>query len=94
MYLIHEFHNLNWITEINELVHDILIYWGASVCDVLAQNTQHIICYSLLKLPLLGYESKRSDFECYINANELLLLEKRAELQELSSHISITSLCK
>ncbi len=29
IYLIYEFHNL--ITEINELVHDILIYWDAPV---------------------------------------------------------------
>ncbi len=32
-----------------------------------------IIFYSLLKLPLLGYEPKRSDFECCFNANELVL---------------------
>ncbi len=32
IYLIHEFHNLTWITEINELFHDILIYWDAPVC--------------------------------------------------------------
>ncbi len=32
IYLIHEFHNLSWITEINEIVHDILIYWDALVC--------------------------------------------------------------
>ncbi len=25
MYLIHKFHNLSWIIEINELFHDILI---------------------------------------------------------------------
>ncbi len=31
IYLIHEFHNLSWITEINELFHDILIYWDAPV---------------------------------------------------------------
>ncbi len=29
IYLIHEFHYLSWITEINELFHDILIYWDA-----------------------------------------------------------------
>ncbi len=29
--LIHEFHNLSWITEINELFHAILIYWDAPV---------------------------------------------------------------
>ncbi len=46
------------------------------LCEVLAQNTQQIMFYSLLKLPLLGY------------ANELLLPEKRAELQELSTSIS------
>ncbi len=27
----YEFHNLSWITEINEFVHDILIYWDAPV---------------------------------------------------------------
>ncbi len=32
IYLIHKFHNLSWITEINELFHDILIYWDAPVC--------------------------------------------------------------
>ncbi len=31
VYLIHEFHNLIWITEINEHFHDILIYWDAPV---------------------------------------------------------------
>ncbi len=53
------------------------------VCEVLAQNTRQIIFYSLLKLPLFGYETKRSDIECVaLNANELVLPEKRAELQE------------
>ncbi len=33
IYLIHEFHYLSWITEINEHFHDILIYWDAPVCD-------------------------------------------------------------
>ncbi len=33
IYLIHEFHNLSWITEINELFHDILIYWDAPVWE-------------------------------------------------------------
>ncbi len=31
IYLIHEFHNLSWITEINELFHDIQIYSDAPV---------------------------------------------------------------
>ncbi len=31
IYLIQEFHNLSWITEINELFHDILIDWDAPV---------------------------------------------------------------
>ncbi len=47
------------------------------VCDVLAQNTQHVIFYSLLKLRLLGYELKRSDFEYVaLNENVLLLLRR------------------
>ncbi len=33
IYLIHKFHNLSWITEINKLFHDILIYWDAPVCQ-------------------------------------------------------------
>jgi len=54
------------------------------VCEVLAQNTQQINLYSLLKLPLLGYEPKPTDFEYVaLNKNESLLPEKRAELQEL-----------
>ncbi len=32
IYLIHKFRNLSWITEINELFHDILIYWDAPAC--------------------------------------------------------------
>ncbi len=31
IYLIHKFHNLSWITKLNELFHDILIYWDAPV---------------------------------------------------------------
>ncbi len=31
IYLIHEFYNLSWITEINENFLDILIYWDAPV---------------------------------------------------------------
>ncbi len=54
------------------------------IYEVLAQYTPQIDFYSLLKLSLLGYEPKRTDFEYVaLNANELLLPEKRAELQEL-----------
>ncbi len=31
IYLIHEFHNFSWITEINVLFHDVVIYWNAPV---------------------------------------------------------------
>ncbi len=41
IYLIHEFHNLSWITEINELFHNILIYWDAPVCS--AHNSKNIL---------------------------------------------------
>ncbi len=52
-----------------------------SICEVLAQNTPQINLYSLLKLPLLGYEPKRANFKYVaLNANELLLPETRAEL--------------
>ncbi len=36
IYLIHEFHNLSWITEINELFHNIIIYWDAPVNNKLS----------------------------------------------------------
>ncbi len=59
------------------------------ICEVLAQYTPQIHFYSLLKLPLLGYEPKRADLEYVaLNARELLLPEKRAELQELKLLIS------
>ncbi len=57
------------------------------VCEVLPQNILQIMFYSLLKLPLLGYEPKRAIFVSFpLNANELLFpdpFQKRAELQEL-----------
>ncbi len=43
IYLIHEFHNLSWVTEINELFHDILIYWDAPVEE---QETLNVPCLS------------------------------------------------
>ncbi len=48
--LIHEFHNLSWITEINELFHNILIYWDApvQVYDLLTALTAVV---HLLKCP-------------------------------------------
>ncbi len=63
------------------------------MCEMLAQNTPQINLYSLLELPLLGYETKRADFEYVaLNANEQLLPERWAELQELQT--SSASLCK
>ncbi len=54
------------------------------ICEVLAQYNPQINLYSLLNLPFLGFEPKRADFEYVVlNANELSLTEKRAELQEL-----------
>ncbi len=47
IYLIHEFHNLSWITEINELFHDILIHWDAPVCIYIYTVYIYIYIYSL-----------------------------------------------
>ncbi len=44
------------------------------IYEVLAQNTQQIIFYSLLKWALLGYEPKRSDIGVF---NIPLLLRKK-----------------
>ncbi len=50
---VHEFHNLSWITEINELFHNILIYRDApvyicSICIYKYTLTGHFIRYTLL----------------------------------------------
>ncbi len=51
-----------------------------SVCEVLAQNTPQIIFYSLLKLPLLGYEPKLTvSVFVPLNANELVLPDPFSE---------------
>ncbi len=41
-YVIHEFHNLSWITEINELFHDILIYWDSPVYFVFQNPSDNV----------------------------------------------------
>ncbi len=65
------------------------------ICEVLAQYIPQINLYSLLKLSFLGYEPKCAEFEnVALNANELLLPEKRAELQELKLRVSSASFCK
>ncbi len=40
--LIHEFHNLSWITEIKELFHDILIYWDVPEKNYVLLNFQSV----------------------------------------------------
>ncbi len=54
IYLIHEFHNLSWITEINELFHNILIYWDAPVF------TNNYILYSYTKHKDKLYNKKKT----------------------------------
>ncbi len=46
IYLTHKFHNLSWITEINELFHDILIYWDAPVYAHTDTHTHIIKMYN------------------------------------------------
>ncbi len=67
IYLIHEFHNLSWITEINELFHDILIYWDAPVFfkgtvyiyfTRVYSKTDNWNCFCVLKWPRV--QNKRS----------------------------------
>ncbi len=53
IYLIYEFHNLSWITEINELFHDILIYWDAPVYICLEKDSTLLKSLSWIRLNLL-----------------------------------------
>ncbi len=47
IYLIHEFHNLSWITEINEHFHDILIYWDAPVNSIKTCRQHFLMLFPL-----------------------------------------------
>ncbi len=61
IYLIHEFHNLIWITEINELFHNILIYWDAPVLYfVYNDHSRDRIKFSseAIFVPLIWIQSK------------------------------------
>ncbi len=59
IYLIRKFHNLSWITEINELFHDILIYCDAPVylsiwlyrTDVVRSTEKPLLAFSLVFFP-------------------------------------------
>ncbi len=52
IYLIHEFHNLSWITEINELFHNkFQIYWDAPVC-LLERMLSQMEILVMWKVPL------------------------------------------
>ncbi len=69
IYLIQEFNNLSWITEINELFHNILIYWDAPVYNLsrgyIILNTYNLHIIYILSRYILGqkfYIYKLSDF--------------------------------
>ncbi len=47
IYLIHEFHILSWITEINGLFHNILIYWDAPVYIINYDSSAICLLYSM-----------------------------------------------
>ncbi len=56
--LIHEFHNLSWITEINELFHVIRIYWDAPVLTFVASGLDINVC-------VLSYFEGTANVHCY-----------------------------
>ncbi len=61
IYLIHEFHNLSWIIEINELFHDILIYWDAPVSKVKCNEKWKY--YIILQNGMFQHQILRSYFQ-------------------------------
>ncbi len=67
IYLIHKFHNLSWITEINELFHDILIYWDAPVCP------KWLLMFMTLPYRLNDCVSFRTTFCPYALYRELII---------------------
>ncbi len=72
IYLINEFHNLSWITEINELFHDILIYWDAPVSDWIRKSVYFIFLPFILNGPavwqihLYNYKILLADYMEYL----------------------------
>ncbi len=93
IYLIHEFHNLSWITEINELFHDIIIYWDAPECFD-SQETFLIINFE---------NSCAASYFCYLfeinilqnNDLRLLTLEIKSKLNlETTNSLKIMLLLK
>ncbi len=81
IYLIHEFHNLSWITEINELFHDILIYWDAPVNMLgVAQYTDVTVRY----VPRFGghglmwFWYNRKNIDCMLVSFHLFWTDSRA----------------
>ncbi len=65
IYLIHEFHNLSWIIEINELFHDIPIYLDAPVYAFVLMGK------CLCDFKVVHFISLTSEFWFYTNQTKL-----------------------
>ncbi len=72
----HKFHNLSWITEINELFHDIIIYWDAPVWFV------RIGYYINIQL----FENMESDGEKNLNIEKITF--QVVQMKFLAMHIT------
>ncbi len=83
IYLIHEFHNLSWITEINELFHDILIYWDAPVfflvLSITLLNFNFIFVFSEYKtyLNIILLVSSFKNVVIFVLENKTKILRKK-----------------
>ncbi len=104
-YLIHEFHNLSWITEISELFHDILIYWDAHMIlgsfNVVADQCIFIYCLSSLPTERISSTvcirtAHGGDSDCPLCHNSCILLQGDSLLlsqiscgKQCSFHISV-----
>ncbi len=103
IYLIHEFHNLSWITEINELFHDILIYWDAPVNSLLQTYVPSRILHSASERCIIvpsqrGTKSLSQTFTLTVPSwwndlpNSIQAAESFSHLQESGKNTSLPSL--
>ncbi len=72
---IHEFHNLSWITEINELFHDIIIYWEPPA-SVLRRHIYVAKCKSILTNQKMHEVTRFAQYDQNISTVPLLDIQK------------------
>ncbi len=86
IYLIHVFHNLSWIPEINELFHDIIIYWDAPVISP-ASIFWQVVQRSTDKSTIMKYRPENGSLRYLTNRGWQLYRRRRLPCSLSCSYI-------